>query len=139
MSYQLLDRLKFATYVYGSQRMNCDVIMLMIPINSNHCCFTVQSHRSEEYQLSPGASHFFLYIYNVAGAVQSYLYLSFAPFNCVLWFPFIYPMDISQGPLHCFAGIKIHRRLYLLQHCRTMQGDVGVSLSRPSKMAAHPF
>lgn len=57
-----------------------------------------------------------------------------------LLFPVIYPTDISQGTWHCFERIKIHWRLYLLQHNRTMQGgDVGVHLSEFDEAATHPF
>lgn len=67
----------------------------------------------------------------VAGSVQSSLHLSppHSTGRCFLFLFlfFFYPTDISQGTLHCFAGIKIHWRLYLLQHCRTMRGDVVVS------------
>lgn len=33
---------------------------------------------------------------------------------CVVSFFYTHPVDISQGALHCCAGIKIHPRLYLL-------------------------
>ena len=105
--------------------MNCDVSVLTL--SSNHCCVQVQlSSFSGWLHEVNFLQACLIFVWQTSTELQVQCSPRCAQLCsihlCVVVSLFLYPVDISQGTLHCFAGIKIHWRLYLLQHCRTMPG-----------------